>query len=195
MTTEERLSFCKICIHQKFSMNSGILCRLTNQVADFEGECPSFAKDADLVNRLNKSSSADEDIVGSGKRFANYIIDLIAISVFYGVFLFFLAIIVATVSPSSVNALGENSLLNYVIAFGTMFIYYGLSESLTGRTLGKLATGTRVVNNKGITPSVNEILLRTLCRFVPFDALSFFGDSGWHDDWSKTKVVSINKQI
>jgi uncharacterized RDD family membrane protein YckC len=76
-----------------------------------------------------------------------------------------------------------------------MFIYYGLSESLTGRTLGKLATGTRVVNNKGITPSVNEILLRTLCRFVPFDALSFFGDSGWHDDWSKTKVVSINKQI
>ncbi|WP_435523038.1 hypothetical protein [Chryseobacterium indoltheticum] len=28
-------------------------------------------------------------------------------------------------------------------------------------------------------------------RLVPFDALSFFGENGWHDSWSDTRVINI----
>jgi len=40
-------------------------------------------------------------------------------------------------------------------------------------------------------PELSTILVRSLCRAVPFDALSFlFKDTGgWHDEWSKTYVV------
>jgi len=39
---------------------------------------------------------------------------------------------------------------------------------------------------------MNDIAQRTLCRLIPFDALSFlFNDSvGWHDTLSKTRIVN-----
>lgn len=37
-----------------------------------------------------------------------------------------------------------------------------------------------------------QIWKRTLSRLIPFDALSFFGENGWHDSWSDTRVVKIS---
>lgn len=70
-------------------------------------------------------------------------------------------------------------------------IYYFIFESLSGRTLGKIMTGSIVINEYGLKPGVAVIFKRTLCRFIPFDALSFLGESGrmWHDSLSKTYVV------
>ena len=69
--------------------------------------------------------------------------------------------------------------------------YYILVEGATGRTLGKLVTGTRVVNAAGGTPSFKPILGRSLARFIPFEAFSFLGDDGrgWHDSIPDTYVI------
>jgi hypothetical protein len=52
MTREERLQFCQICTNRKMNLSQGLLCRLTNQKADFEGSCPSFNLDADEQRAL-----------------------------------------------------------------------------------------------------------------------------------------------
>lgn len=69
--------------------------------------------------------------------------------------------------------------------------YYLVFESLFGRTMGKIITGSIVVDENGLKPSFGVVCTRTLCRLIPFDALSFLSKSGriWHDSFSKTYVV------
>jgi uncharacterized RDD family membrane protein YckC len=68
--------------------------------------------------------------------------------------------------------------------------YYLLTEGLYGRTLGKLITGTRVVTESGGRPSFGQIYKRTWLRAIPVEAFSFLGARpGWHDRWSKTRVI------
>ena len=67
-------------------------------------------------------------------------------------------------------------------------------EAVFQRSPGKFLTGTKVVNESGGKPTFGQILGRSLCRFIPFEAFSFlFGDSsrvvGWHDKFSGTLVV------
>ena len=68
-------------------------------------------------------------------------------------------------------------------------------EGLTQRTIGKLITRTKVVMENGEKPSSEAIIIRSLCRMIPFDAFSFLGDPsrGWHDTISKTYVVDVQK--
>ncbi len=81
---------------------------------------------------------------------------------------------------------------------GTYFcfavVYYLIFENLFGRTVGKFLTGSIVVNEYGIKPNFTTVFTRTVCRLIPFDALSFLGESGriWHDSISKTYVVEKN---
>ncbi len=75
------------------------------------------------------------------------------------------------------------------IAYLVVFVYYAGFEAILGRTPAKFVTGTRVVGADGGRPSLAQILGRTLTRFIPFEALTFFGHAGWHDRWSGTRVV------
>lgn len=79
----------------------------------------------------------------------------------------------------------------FVIGLIIPLVYYIILEGATGRTLGKLVTGTRVVNETGGSPSVAQILGRTLSRFIPFEAFSFLGEDGrgWHDSIPGTYVI------
>lgn len=72
-----------------------------------------------------------------------------------------------------------------------IFFYYVILEATTGRTLGKLITGTKVVRDNGEPPGLLRVMGRTLLRFIPFEAFSFLGssDRGWHDRGSGTRVV------
>jgi uncharacterized RDD family membrane protein YckC len=75
-----------------------------------------------------------------------------------------------------------------------MAVYYVVLEGLLGISIGKLATGTRVVDGHGRAPSLRTAFVRTLCRFIPFEPLSlaFSPDDrtrGWHDTLSRTCVV------
>jgi hypothetical protein len=45
MTRNERLEFCKVCTNRKLEMSKGLICSLTGDLADFEGECESFERD------------------------------------------------------------------------------------------------------------------------------------------------------
>lgn len=71
--------------------------------------------------------------------------------------------------------------------------FYTGSELLFGKTPGKFATRTKVVNALGERPTFGWLVLRSLCRFVPLDAISFLIEQrGWHDQWSRTYVVREN---
>ena len=133
--------------------------------------------------------------VSRGKRFLNFILD----SIFIQIFTVILLVALYFISPESLTIFDENknSLLTAIkkdllLAISWM-IYYPLFEGLTGRTLGKYITKTKVVTEKGEKPNFKTILLRTLCRLCPFEPISFFGTEriGWHDEWSKTTVVKI----
>lgn len=75
------------------------------------------------------------------------------------------------------------------------FSYYVFFEACFDRTIGKMATRTKVqIEGLGGPPKIFLILLRTLTRVIPFDPLSvFIDDEGrmWHDKLSRTRVVEM----
>ena len=195
MKREEQLKFCKICKEQKFDLKQGIICGITNLPANFEESCDSFNEDLELKTQ-NESKLVENEILNKtasqGKRFANYLLDLIFFLIFSYIFGFILGIVLLIVSPESLSIFeGENKPLEYLLGFIAGMIYYSTLEGLTGRTLAKFITKTKVITEHGEKPDFGTIIIRTLCRFVPFEAFSFLGSesTGWHDRWSKTIVV------
>ena len=51
MTREEQLKSCTICTHRCMDMHKGLLCGLTQNAANFEGECPNFEQDEKEVQK------------------------------------------------------------------------------------------------------------------------------------------------
>jgi len=128
-------------------------------------------------------------LASRGQRFANLIIDTIAI---------YIVAFVIGIGLTFTNAtfLNDDSLLS-AYAFGVVLalIYYVPCEAAFGRTVGKLITGTRVIMADGDPPNALNVVGRTFARFIPFEAFSFFaGDSvGWHDSLSRTRVIRVPK--
>lgn len=133
------------------------------------------------------------DLASHGKRIVNYIVD----KMFCAFLVLGLSIVGAHLDKEygiTVLNVGLPTLHNLkfnLFQLGIEIIYFGLFESLNGRTLGKLITETRVVMRDGSKPENGPILLRTICRLIPFEFLSFIGaiPMGWHDILSKTVVV------
>lgn len=122
-----------------------------------------------------------QHLASRGARLANHIVDSIAVTMLQ--------------FPVSYLFLGHGPDVRaaelYVVgAFFVFLGYYTLMESIWGRTVGKLVTGTRVVQLNGEPISGSQAVGRTLCRFVPFDALSFLlSQRGLHDRAARTIVV------
>ncbi len=123
----------------------------------------------------------------TGQRFVNYLIDIII----YYALMFAVGIFAGLTSPDSFADESETGAGWYVIALIIWLGYYTFSEGSSGKTLGKLVTGTKVVSGTGDRISYKDAFIRSLCRLVPFEPLSiFFGQGGmWHDKWSRTQVV------
>ena len=134
-------------------------------------------------------------------RLLEWVID---IAVFYA--LTFVGSIIYYMAFPSQLAVDEDvsSGIATLIGMAIWLIYYFVCEAFcNGRTLGKLITGLKVVDIDGNKPKVGKIAIRTLCRLIPFDYLSFFGtdkwsseenlDGFWHDSISKTYVVRMKK--
>lgn len=122
------------------------------------------------------------------RRFVNLLVD------YFGFFL--LSVIIGLLigvigGVAAVNRLQQ--IPNYVVGVVILTLYYVPQELLFGRTLGKLVTGTKVVNEQGGKPSAGQVLGRTFSRFIPFEAFSFFATDarGWHDSIPKTFVVKV----
>lgn len=152
----------------------------------------------------NQSFRVTPDLYASkGNRFANYLIDIIAIlAVAMGLFLGFIFLYYqfATDTTAVDNFLDEsenmNPFLDRIITGAVIATLYFIMETLfRGKSLGKLITKTRVVMEDGSNPSYIDYLKRSFCRLIPFEALSFLGSEGrgWHDSISKTYVVDEDR--
>lgn len=126
-------------------------------------------------------------------RFFNCIIDFFFILVTILVFTFLIVIIGNIFQWNVYNYWVEIMIKLGIVGTYLFFamLYYLVFESLFGRTLGKIITGCVVVNENGLKPSFTVVFVRTLCRLIPFEALSFLTESEkfWHDSISKTYVV------
>lgn len=125
---------------------------------------------------------------GHGQRFLNYLIDIafLIIILFVGAFIY--GIIAGGIAVEDEE---EGGLMFQVIFLGGFTLYYAICECLTGRTLGKVITGTKVVDANGNNPSFGKALVRSLCRHIPFEPFSVLSSDarGWHDSIPKTWVV------
>jgi uncharacterized RDD family membrane protein YckC len=197
MTREEKLVFCKVCKNQKFDMNQGVQCGLTNAPADFKGTCEHYDEDSQLLfkqdlNKIEKELLTRE--AGLSKRFANFLLDGIFMVLMGIVFGFLLGVVLAMFSPDSLSFFEtDNFFLEYFLNFLIGMVYYSFFEAMTGQTPAKYITKTRVVNEEGEKPDMNTILIRSLCRYIPFEPFSFLGSDnrGWHDTISKTQVIEV----
>lgn len=96
---------------------------------------------------------------------------------------------------AALEVLDEPNLLrDYGVGIGAMLLYYIPLEGFFGFTVGKLITGTRVVNEDGGRPRWGQIVGRTFARLIPFEPFSVLFSNhkerrGWHDSLPKTYVV------
>ena len=128
-------------------------------------------------------------LASRGQRFLNMVIDF----VFFIVFAFIVGVVMAfTGTGYLLDEMNET-----VFGIILMSAYYFPQEAIWGRTLAKLITKTKVVDLKGEKAGVGKVLGRTLCRFIPFEALTFlFGNGrphGIHDKLPNTKVITLKK--
>ncbi len=164
--------------------------------------CGFYANENESEQKLSLSGKRP---VRSILRFANYVLDILG---------FYILVFVISVSLSFLAALyyvklygpgfdasyevtalndaifgGIHGRLNLLLMY---FAYYLVLESLFGRTLGKVLTGTKVIMVDGSKPGFKNILKRSLSRFIPFEVFSLLGSGnpvGWHDSLSGTIVV------
>lgn len=142
-------------------------------------------KEKATVDKEQKQK-VDSNVVGSGTRFINFLIDFIVWLVFASLISFIIGLFVPVTSENQ----GILTLLIYLIFFGSFIAYYSIMEIKFQKTVGKFVTKTKVVTMNGKKPENGEIISRTFCRLIPFDRLSFlFVKNGIHDFLSKTKVV------
>jgi len=119
-----------------------------------------------------------------GKRFIHYLIDIILI------ILIFSPILMRELRGLSYYFeyyLGERIAV-YAIFFINGLIYYGIFEGFFRATPGKYITSCIVTGYASVKVKGAQILGRTFSRRIPFEAFSFFGESGWHDTFTETTV-------
>ncbi len=166
------------------------------EAADFEIETRNI--DTSEFEKIKVEATIDKEqkqkvnsnVVGSGTRFINFLIDLII----WLVLAFVISLIIGLFAgPIDQEIL---SLFGYILILGTFIAYYAIMEILFQKTVGKFLTKTKVVKLNGEKPENGDIITRTFCRLIPFDRLSFlFVKNGIHDFLSKTKVVKDTEDL
>jgi uncharacterized RDD family membrane protein YckC len=147
---------------------------------------PYAAPKADDAPAMPVDGPLELNYATKGTRFLNFIIDYVV------------RLLLAMALGAGLALAGlpvTNGGLNYLFAFLTVLLYYMAFEGIFGFTVGKLITGTRVVDSEGGPPSFGQIVGRSFARLVPFEQFSFFDNPpvGWHDRWSGTRVVNIRR--
>ena len=121
------------------------------------------------------------------KRIVNFMIDYYLITFIWLIFIFYVDQLVED-GDLSISDEGYTSL--FLIPFILVPLLYLFCERYTGKTLGKLITGTKVISLTGEPITMKQVIFRTLSRLVPFEPISLIlANTAWHDDWSDTAVV------
>ena len=133
----------------------------------------------------------------SGKRFLNYIIDLI---LFY-LIIIGIGVLIAIISPSTIDEIIDSKSFNLVGRIMSLILYalyMSVVEAIfKGKSLGKLITRTRAINLDGSSISVGKAFSRGFSRAVPFCAFSALGSpcNPWQDKWTDTIVIDEKKSV
>ncbi|WP_066627891.1 RDD family protein [Labilibacter marinus] len=131
-----------------------------------------------------QQSEVESKVVSSMLRLVHLVVD----SIIYIILYFIIAgIINVLLGGTDQVTLGFISFILLIVLY---FAYYIVLEVKLGKTLGKMLTKTKVVKSNGESPSSTDIFIRTLCRLIPFDQISYvFTKNGFHDYLSNTIVV------
>lgn len=126
-------------------------------------------------------------------RFGHYLLDFLFIMV-----LTILLVYTGIIKPSEqmfyYNRNGFSFNYDYDFSSYIIFlVYYLVCEATMGRTLGKFATNSYVIDEYANKPDFGKLFIRSISRWIPFNALSCLGKRGWHDQISKTFVVTKNE--
>lgn len=127
----------------------------------------------------------------TGKRFANYLIDMVTFYFFLGLIGFIIGAIMPGVTPMAERSM-EINFMDRILTLLIYGVFMGFTEGIgKGKTIGKLITGTRAINENGSMLSFKTAALRGLSRAVPFEAFSALGRPSypWHDKWTNTLVI------
>ena len=143
-----------------------------------------------------KQFKVTEDLLAShAQRFLNLLMDYIA-QLFLFIIAFSIAGVIAQTNGNKdfMANFVKNDIAQYTFVTCIALFYYNVFEIFFARTVGKFITQTIVVDENGEKPNHETILVRSLCRLIPFEVLSFLGmpARGWHDRISKTYVVNKN---
>lgn len=156
------------------------------------------------MENMNPTADESQDLLSGtlslvqaskGKRFANYLIDTV---VFIIVAVVFFAVLAAAGVFGELFYDEGAGLLDRLVTMVLFGLLWGATEALfKGKTLGKLITGTRAVNEDGSQISTKTAFLRGFSRIVPFEAFSALGDPSypWHDKWTHTYVIDEKTSI
>lgn len=122
-------------------------------------------------------------LVDSGRRFGAFVLDSLVVWVIQFLLVFLV-----------LAAAGENLVILFIFQIFSILIlpfYYTIMEYKFQQTIGKMAMGYVVIDKYAQRPELSSIVIRSICRYVPFEAFSCLSDrGGWHDRWSKTYVVT-----
>jgi uncharacterized RDD family membrane protein YckC len=132
-------------------------------------------------------------LASQGKRFLNYIIDMV---VFYAFTVFLILILGMLRMYAAIILLTSDEPIPKILSSIIFTIIYamllGSMEAIfKGKTLGKLITGTRAVNEDGSPTTTATAFKRGLSRAVPVSAFSALGNPSypWQDKWTNTYVI------
>jgi uncharacterized RDD family membrane protein YckC len=140
-----------------------------------------------IVYGDDRQNNQNIKVASQGKRFINLLIDTAC----YYIFSFGIGVILGATGLYTILNVDEwNNIIFSISIVSSFFIFF---ETIWAKTPGKLVTKTRVImKDDKSKPLFGTIVLRTLCRFIPFEAFSFLGSKnpqGWHDTLSKTVVI------
>ena len=146
-----------------------------------------------MEQNIRKPFLITEELLAShGQRFVNLLIDsVMQFILLFIVLVFIVASKEINEGKAYVDHLANNVWLQYAFTGGIALFYYNVFEIFSARTVGKLVTQTIVVDEYGELPNHETIMVRSLCRLIPFNALSIIGFPArtWHDSISRTYVV------
>ena len=150
------------------------------------------------MSNKNESIPLDKKL-----RFLNFVVDSIGIYFFYWLFgsvLIFVAEKFFNFDSHAFQFIMYEDKRGFIIYYGTVFsvlaitifLYYSILEYFFQKTWGKVVTRSKVVSSNYEKPSFKTIVIRTICRFIPIDWITFlFSRNGMHDRLSKTKVIKV----
>ncbi len=138
------------------------------------------------MSNLSSQTVLNSAYSSKSKRFLNYFIDSFICNSLS------IALAISNVLPLNISWNEDFNWKYYLIFYFVILFYYITSESvIKGKTLAKFLTKTTAMRADGVEFAFRDALVRSLCRLIPFDALSFLGElgAGWHDSIAKTVVV------